>query len=1045
VPVLNIVLHASATLSSKMPQTSGRPADIADRQRVWEVRRFCQVRTALPPSACGEDSQGDAALSALLRCLVYELDADLAAITLLDERTQHFLSVVHKTDIHDAHVRATKWYGCEQIAHRGGICEKTISLQQTPGDHSVYEIQDLSADESTKALPVVDGSVADFRHYVGVPLNTPEGLNVGTVFVFRKKAPTEPLPPAKCRFLVETASHAMSQLLQTVEALENKRSLRCNSAVSSMLDSHIPPPEEAQTQKSAKATKLYTSFAQDIHMTAANLLKDSFELDGVMIQELPFTHSTANINRPQNDKILAAVCNSDVKRPGPIKDAVAEQLLHTFPQGGIFHVLETNEDGKFIASVQRKAGFHEIAQLDVCEQIPIAEQFVFIPLRDSFHDRDVAFVLGWASDFARVYSGATDLPPLASMGMAIMTQVRRLEAQLLSRNKSDFLGSMSHEMRSPLHGMLACIDLLLRDTKCTEHQLDLLESAEACGLQLRGNIDNILLYSNIGSPSPRAERPSLPHLHGLEDDVTQGQSTMLALIEDTIGRDARKRKSTIPARSANGLLWTNDNCDDTSRSDGTVITVDANPQADFPLVRYSGISIIINNLLGNCLKFTGTDACVRVSLEADAETVKLSFIDAGRGMTSDFVKHNLLEPFAQQDPLDTGTGLGLALVQSAVQALGGETTIDTDESRGTEVSVSLPRSRLAGDGSNYLEASHAFSANTLDLSSLRARLFAPARWHCREDLRHQRSLESLTSSLARTLHSWLGMDFGTWVDGELPEVMFVLHADLERLEALTTDKFNAIHKIVLCSDTQAEAAVRNSKPGVYTTIVGPVTSSKVCAAVVSRPENLENEGSAPSSSRHGSYMSSSTNATEESRSDDPSAITSPEDQAASAEPDQIDGLAERDLPDRSIVKPSDIPTEPRFLLVDDNAINLKVIGMYAKKCTKRPSVAAAGGQEAIDAFKIASLPTSTNRFDIILLDLSMPEVSGFDVAATVRQLEQENGLPRTYIAALTGLVSDKDRAAAFAAGVDEYVTKPATLKDVKGVVANWKAVLDAPP
>jgi CheY-like chemotaxis protein len=80
-----------------------------------------------------------------------------------------------------------------------------------------------------------------------------------------------------------------------------------------------------------------------------------------------------------------------------------------------------------------------------------------------------------------------------------------------------------------------------------------------------------------------------------------------------------------------------------------------------------------------------------------------------------------------------------------------------------------------------------------------------------------------------------------------------------------------------------------------------------------------------------------------------------------------------------------------------------------------------------------------------LLDLSMPEVSGFDVAATVRQLEQENGLPRTYIAALTGLVSDKDRAAAFAAGVDEYVTKPATLKDVQGVVANWRAVADAPP
>jgi hypothetical protein len=81
--------------------------------------------------------------------------------------------------------------------------------------------------------------------------------------------------------------------------------------------------------------------------------------------------------------------------------------------------------------------------------MPKAEQFVFMPLRDSFHDRDVAFVIGWVSDFARVYTHSTDLPPLAAFGMAIMTQVRRLEAQLLSRNKSDFLGSMSHEGKLP--------------------------------------------------------------------------------------------------------------------------------------------------------------------------------------------------------------------------------------------------------------------------------------------------------------------------------------------------------------------------------------------------------------------------------------------------------------------------------------------------------------------------------------------------------------------------------------------------------------------
>lgn len=605
-------------------------------------------------------------------------------------------------------------------------------------------------------------------------------------------------------------------------------------------------------------------------------------------------------------------------------------------------------------------------------------------------------------------------------------------------------------MRSPLHGMLACIDLMLRDTKCSEQQLDLLESAEACGLQLRGNIDNILLYSNIGSPSPSSEKPRMPHLPGFEDETSQGKNTMLALIEETIGRDTRKRKSTLPARSTNGLLWTNDNCKDASRLDGTVITVDANPQADFALTKYSGISVIVNNLLGNCLKFTGTDACVRVSVEADTENVTLSFIDAGRGMTSDFVKHNLLVPFAQQDPLDTGTGLGLSLVQSAVQALGGETKIDTDESRGTEVSVILPRLRLAGDEDISAFEPHAPIIATRDLSSLQARLFAPTRWHREDDLRHQRCIESLSSSLGRTLQGWLGMDFGVWDREELPDIMFVLYSDLERLEAILKNDFSNIHKVILCSDLHAEKSVQKSKPGVYTTIVGPITSSKVCAAVLSQSEHLENGDSAYLNPRNGSIAASFISSVDENRDENNSTAITPGDQNEGTTVGQVDGPAEMDLPDRTVPKAPEPPTEPRFLLVDDNNINLKVIGMYAKKCSKRPSASAGGGQEAIDAFKLASLGPShdqatTNRFDIILLDLSMPEVSGFDVAAAIRKHELDNGSRRTYIAALTGLVSDKDRAAAFAAGVDEYVTKPATLKDVQGVVASWRATLEAPP
>lgn len=114
--------------------------------------------------------------------------------------------------------------------------------------------------------------------------------------------------------------------------------------------------------------------------------------------------------------------------------------------------------------------------------------------------------------------------------------------------------------------------------------------------------------------------------------------------------------------------------------------------------------------------------------------------------------------------------------------------------------------------------------------------------------------------------------------------------------------------------------------------------------------------------------------------------------------------------------------------------------MFVRKCgiptTHLTSVG--GGQEAITAFENAS-SGHCSAFQIILMDLSMPEVSGFEATSEIRRLESasENGR-RTYIAALTGLVSEKDRTAAYEAGVDDYVTKPAGLQQVNDVLEAWR-------
>jgi CheY-like chemotaxis protein len=126
------------------------------------------------------------------------------------------------------------------------------------------------------------------------------------------------------------------------------------------------------------------------------------------------------------------------------------------------------------------------------------------------------------------------------------------------------------------------------------------------------------------------------------------------------------------------------------------------------------------------------------------------------------------------------------------------------------------------------------------------------------------------------------------------------------------------------------------------------------------------------------------------------------------------------------------------LLVDDNTVNLKVLSMFLKKndISMTRQTTAAGGQEAIDAFEEAL--ENNDSFDIVFMDLSMPVVSGFDATAATRHMEDAIVGMESYIVALTGLVSDKDRAAAKTAGGDDSVTKPAGLKDVQDVIKTWE-------
>lgn len=93
---------------------------IADRARVWEVRRFCQVLPSvaeyeripnsnltskpLEPHGRSSGNEPDGALAAFLRCIVHQTKADLAMVSLLDDHTQYFVSGASRANLGDARV-----------------------------------------------------------------------------------------------------------------------------------------------------------------------------------------------------------------------------------------------------------------------------------------------------------------------------------------------------------------------------------------------------------------------------------------------------------------------------------------------------------------------------------------------------------------------------------------------------------------------------------------------------------------------------------------------------------------------------------------------------------------------------------------------------------------------------------------------------------------------------------------------------------------------------------------------------------------------------
>jgi len=109
--------------------------------------------------------------------------------------------------------------------------------------------------------------------------------------------------------------------------------------------------------------------------------------------------------------------------------------------------------------------------------------------------------------------------------------------------------------------------------------------------------------------------------------------------------------------------------------------------------------------------------------------------------------------------------------------------------------------------------------------------------------------------------------------------------------------------------------------------------------------------------------------------------------------------------------------------------------MFMKK-HKFSYAEAEDGQEALDAYKASCLPgphsdAPSRRFDVVLMDISMPVMDGMESTRRIREFEKENGLVRSNVIALTGLASAQAQVEAEASGIDVFMPKPVKFAELK--------------